>query len=71
MSLGIKEIMEPNLLSNKSIRELLYHLLLYLHPKTKVNIIVKVHRILDLGVNNLMVVWHKEIIGPLHVLNVV
>lgn len=42
-----------------------------LHPETKVSIMVKISKTSELGLHNISVVWDKEVIVLLHVLNVV
>jgi len=71
MSLGSREIIWTDLLSNKSKRDLLHHLLVHLHPETKVSIIVRYPSISELDLHSLRVVWHKEVTGLLYLLSVV
>ncbi|KAG5590150.1 hypothetical protein H5410_040664 [Solanum commersonii] len=63
--------MEISLLSNRNIRDMLYHLLVYLHEGTGVSSTIRVRRISELSLHSLKLVWHKEEIGLLHVLSVV
>ncbi|KAG5606538.1 hypothetical protein H5410_028030, partial [Solanum commersonii] len=52
MSPGSKEIMRTSLLSNKSKRDLLHHLLVHLHPEIKMSTLVRIHSTLGLDLPN-------------------
>ena len=55
----------------RSKRGLHHHLLVHLHLRTKVSIMARIHRTSELDQHNLKVVWHKEVVGPLYVVDVV
>ena len=59
------------LLQNKRKRDMLYHLLVHLHPERKVSMIDRISSTLELDLQSLRVVWHKEVTRLLHVLRVV
>ncbi|KAH0679995.1 hypothetical protein KY290_022105 [Solanum tuberosum] len=56
--------------SSRSKRGLLHHLLVHMHLETKANIMVRICRTSYLNQRNPIVVWHKEVVGLLHVLSV-
>ncbi|KAL3380133.1 hypothetical protein AABB24_000652 [Solanum stoloniferum] len=68
MSLGSRRIMPTGHPSNRNRRDLLHHLLVHLHQRTKVSSIA---RISEPNLPILRVVWHKEVVILLHVLSVV
>ena len=57
--------------SNRNRRDLHHHMLVLLHPKTKVSIMVGVYNPLDLDAPSVKVMRRKEVTGLLHVLGIV
>ncbi|KAH0776343.1 hypothetical protein KY290_007754 [Solanum tuberosum] len=51
-------------------KDLLHHLLVYLHQGTNVSTIVRIPRISELDLHNRKVVWHKGVLRFLHMLSV-
>ena len=70
MSLGNKKMAQIDHHSiNRRVTH--HHLLVHLHPKTKVNIVAKIHRTSMLDQPNPKVVWHKEVVEFMHAVDVV
>lgn len=51
--------------------DIVHHLLVHLHRGTDVSSRIRFHRISELDLHSLKVVWHKDVMRVLHVLSVV
>ena len=58
--------MKIDLISNGNKRDLLHHLLVHLHQRTKMSTIVRLSK---LNLLILRVVWHKGVVSLLHMLS--
>ena len=70
MSLGSIRVVRIGHNSTNKRGQHLYQLVI-LYPKTKVRIMVRIHRSLELNKHIVKKVWHRDVVGIRHVLGVV